>query len=71
MFFSGARIYRYRERYEQSECETVKDDDYIRMQTLIAPELTPTHAHSTSLVARLYAFYLGRAHPKYFRSTDW
>lgn len=42
----------------------------IRMQSLIAPELTPTHARSAALVARLFVFYLGRAYPKYFRPTN-
>jgi hypothetical protein len=39
----------------------------IRMQSLIAPELTPTHARSAVLVAHLFSCFIwGRAYPKYF-----
>lgn len=34
----------------------------IRMQSLIAPELTPTHARSTALVARLFVCLIWDAH---------
>lgn len=34
----------------------------IRMQSLIAPELTPTHARSAALVARLFVCFIWAAH---------
>lgn len=43
----------------------VRDDKRrrdIRMQSLIAPELTPTHARSAALVARLFVCLIWNAH---------
>lgn len=34
----------------------------IRMQSLIAPELTPTHARSMALVAHLFVCFIWDAH---------
>lgn len=36
------------------------------MQSLIAPELTPTHAHSAALVERLFAYFIGTRIPQIF-----
>lgn len=36
------------------------------MQSLIAPELTPTHARSVALVERLFACFIGTRIPQIF-----